>query len=27
MMWECYLTGPEEPDLRKHVTEVFWLLM
>jgi effector-binding domain-containing protein len=27
MMWECYLTGPEEPDLRKHVTEVFWPLM
>jgi effector-binding domain-containing protein len=26
MMWERYLTGPEEPDLSKHVTEVFWPL-
>jgi len=26
MMWEKYLTGPEEPDLSKHVTEVFWPL-
>jgi effector-binding domain-containing protein len=26
MMWERYLTGPEETDLSKHVTEVFWPL-
>ncbi len=25
-MWERYLTGPEETDLSKHVTEVFWPL-
>ncbi len=25
-MWERYLTGPAEPDLSKHVTEVFWPL-
>ena len=27
MMWERYLTDPaDEPDLNKHVTEVFWPL-
>lgn len=26
VMWEKYLTGPEEPDLSKHVTEIYWPL-
>ena len=27
MMWECYLTDPAvEPDLRKHITELYWPL-
>jgi effector-binding domain-containing protein len=27
VMWERYLTGPEEQDLSKHLTEIYWPLV